>query len=109
MMTPEEHEQELQRLERELRQKETELRLRELESESNQQVQLYQTTKVRHNHQENQRGGGLWKSRAVLGLKLFGVGVIAIALVRVASVVANLLIVGTLLFVGYKLFFEKKK
>jgi hypothetical protein len=107
-MIPEEHARELERIEREIRQREIESRLRESESKSNkQEIQFYQTTRVPN--QDKQAKGKLWKPKVILGLKLFGVGVVAIALVRVASVVANLLIVGTLLFVGYKLFFEKKK
>jgi hypothetical protein len=108
-MTPEEHSKELERIEREIRQRETESRLRDLESKSNkQEIQFYQTSRVPHNQSE-QAKGKLWKPKVILGLKLFGVGVVALALVRVAVVVANLLIVGTLLFVGYKVFFDKKK
>lgn len=106
-MTPEEHARELERIEREIRQREIESRLRESES-TKQEIQFYQTTRVPHNQSE-QAKGKLWKPKVILGLKLFGVGVVALALVRVAAVVANLLIVGTLLFVGYKVFFEKKK
>ncbi|MBF2063554.1 MAG: hypothetical protein IGS39_03855 [Calothrix sp. C42_A2020_038] len=104
-MTPEEHQQELQRLERELRQKETELRLRELESKINQEdVNFYQTTKIK----DKETGAKLWQSRAIIGLKLFGLLVVGIALVRVASFLASALIVSTLVFVGYKLFLEKR-
>jgi Flp pilus assembly protein TadB len=109
MKSPEEREQELQRLERELRQKETELRLRELDAEVNQEsVQLYKTTKVK-DQVNKQEKGRLWKGKAVLGLKLFGLGVVALIAVRVASVFANIFIVGALAFAGYKLFLEKKK
>ena len=101
-MTPEEHARELERIEREIRQRESESR------PGSQEIQFYQTTRVPHNQSE-QAKGGLWKPKVILGLKLFGVGVVALVLVRVAAVVANLLIVGTLLFVGYKLLFEKKK
>ncbi|BDA73552.1 hypothetical protein RIVM261_038140 [Rivularia sp. IAM M-261] len=101
-MTPEEHSIELERIENEIRQRESRSR------PDKQEIQYYQTTKVPHNQNE-QTKGKLWKPKVILGLKLFGVGVVAIALVRVAAVVANLLIVGTLLFVGYKVFFEKKK
>ncbi|BAZ08498.1 hypothetical protein NIES4071_03030 [Calothrix sp. NIES-4071] len=105
-MTPEEHARELERIERVHGVSRREIRQRESGSTSDkQEIQFYQTTKV----PDNQSKGGLLKPKVILGLKLFGVGVVAIALVRVAAVVANLLIVGTLLFVGYKLFFEKKK
>ncbi|MEA5574281.1 hypothetical protein [Calothrix sp. UHCC 0171] len=105
MKSPEEREQELQRLERELRQKETELRLKELDAEVNQKdIQFYQTKKVKEEVK-----GQLWKGKAVLGLKLFGLGVVALIAVRVASVFANIFIIGALAFAGYKLFLEKKK
>jgi Flp pilus assembly protein TadB len=105
MKSPEEREQELQRTERQLREKETELRLRELESQITQEkAQFYQTTKV-----DSQEKGKLWQGKAILGLKLFGLAVAAIIAVRVASFVASAVIVGTLVFVGYKLFLDKKK
>lgn len=106
MKSPEEREQELERLEKELRQKETELRLRELDAQVNEdKIQFYKTTKVK---EQDKQGGKLWQSKAILGLKLFGIAVVAIIAVRVASVVASAVIVGTLVFVGYKLFLEKK-
>jgi Flp pilus assembly protein TadB len=109
MKSPEEREQELQRIERELRQRETELRLRELDSEVNQEaVKLYKTTKVK-DQVKNQEKGQLWKGRAVLGLKLFGLGVAALIAVKVAAVFANVFIVVALAFAGYKLFLQKKK
>jgi hypothetical protein len=101
-MTPEEHAKELERIEREIRQRESG------SVPDSREIQFYQTTKVPHNQSEPAKGA-LWKPKVILGLKLFGVGVVALALVRVASVVANFLIVGTLIFVGYKLFFDKKK
>jgi Flp pilus assembly protein TadB len=109
MKSPEEHEQELQRIERELRQKETELRLRELDREVNQEpVKLYKTTKVK-DQVKDQEKGQLWKGKTILGLKLFGLGIVALIAVRVAAVFANVFIVGALAFAGYKIFFEKKK
>lgn len=104
MRSPEEREQELQRIEKQLREKETELRLRELESQITQEkAQLYQTTKV------DSLEKGQWQGKAILGLKLFGLTVAAIIAVRVASFVASAVIVAALVFAGYKLFFDKKK
>jgi Flp pilus assembly protein TadB len=105
MKSPEEREQELQRIEKQLREKETELRLRELESQITQEkAQFYQTSKV-----NSQEKGKLWQGQAILGLKLFGLAVVAIIAVKVASFAASAVIVGTLVFVGYKLFFGSKK
>jgi TolA-binding protein len=105
MKSPEEHEQELQRLEKQLRERETELRLRELESQITQEkAQFYQTTKV-----DSLEKGKMQQGKVILGLKLFELAVVGIILVRVASFVASAVIVGTLVFVGYKLFFDKKK
>ncbi len=104
MKSPEEREQELQRLEKQLRQKETELRLRELESQiAQEKAPLYQTRKV------DSIELGKLQGRAILGLKLFGLTVVAIIAVRVASFAASAVIVATLVFIGYKLFFDNKK
>ena len=103
--SPDDYNNELERRERELRQKELELRLRELDSDVNaKNIQFYQTAKHQPEKLENP-----WKPKVILGLKLFGLGVAALVAVKIASVLAGVVIVGMLAFVAYKLFFDNKK
>ncbi len=103
--SPDDYNNELERRERELRQKELELRLRELDSDVNgKNIQFYQTDK----HQP-EKLDKLWVPKVILGLKLFGLGVAALVAVKIASVLAGVVIVGMLAFVAYKLFFDNKK
>ncbi|MEM7554166.1 MAG: hypothetical protein AAF378_08695 [Cyanobacteria bacterium P01_A01_bin.84] len=105
MTSSEEREKDLERRERELRQKETEIRLRELESEIiHKDANFHQTYKPKTEEPQ----GKLWKKQAILGLKLFGLGVAVFAAVKLASVVAGFVIVGTLGFITYKFFFESR-
>lgn len=106
MNSPENYEQQLQDRERQLREKEAELRLRELETEtSDQDPKFYRTVK----HQSENTEQPVWQKKTVLGLKLFGLGVVALVAVRLAATLAGFLIVGALIFAGYKLFFDNKK
>ncbi len=104
MKSPEDKYKEIERIERQLREKETESRLRELENEINaKDAKVYKT--VKHQAEASER---LWQKKVVLGLKLFALAVVAIVAVKIASVLAGIVIVGLLTFVAYKLFFDSK-
>ena len=104
MKSPEDKYKDIERIERQLREKETELRLQKLETEINAKDANYKTVKHQPETSEAMR-----QKKVVLGLKLFAIAVVAIVAVKVASVVACIVIVGLLSFVGYKLFFSSKK
>ncbi|KYC43791.1 hypothetical protein WA1_01105 [Scytonema hofmannii PCC 7110] len=102
MKSPDDKYKDLERVERQLREKETELRLRELENQINaDNAKVYQT--VKHQPETSEK---LWQKKAILGAKLFALGVIAIVAVKVASALAGVVIIGLLGFVAYKLFFD---
>ncbi|MEA5515047.1 hypothetical protein [Nodularia sp. UHCC 0506] len=92
---------ELKQRERKLREREVELRLREMEADINPPV--HQT--VKHQPEKFQKP---WMKKAVLGGKLFLLGVAALVAVRIASAVAGIMIISALVWISYKLFFESK-
>lgn len=103
MKFEEERQKELEQRERILREKEVELRLREMEQQiSPQDVAFHKTVK----HQPEQKP---WMKKVILGAKLFGLGVAALVAVRIASVLAGLIIIATLGWVTYQLFFAARK
>jgi Flp pilus assembly protein TadB len=106
MKSPDDYDEMMQRIERQIREKETKHVVPQGRKEEHkiQEVKLHNTTK-----HETENSGKLWQKKAVLGLKLFGLAVVAIVAVRVASFLAGAVIVGALVFVSYKLFFENKK
>jgi hypothetical protein len=71
-------------------------------------IQFYRTTKVK-DRDKNGEKSPLLKSRAILGVKLVGLAIVAVIVVQVASFVATSIIVAALVFAGYKLFFDKPK
>ncbi|MEB3179829.1 MAG: hypothetical protein VKL59_12445 [Nostocaceae cyanobacterium] len=95
----------LERRERLVREIETELRLRELEAEINPVNQTIHKT-VKHQPKESRK---IWLQKAVLGLKLLAVGVLALVAAKLASFLAAAIIILTLMFVSYKLFFSSEK
>ncbi|MBF2005821.1 hypothetical protein ACF3DV_17905 [Chlorogloeopsis fritschii PCC 9212] len=95
----------LQRIEHQLRQKETEQRLQELEAEIHaKDINVYKPIK-----DKPEASGKLRQTQVILGLKLFAFAIVTIAAVKIASVLAGVIIVGTIGFVAYKLFFTEKK
>ncbi|GAB1539375.1 hypothetical protein NUACC21_20410 [Scytonema sp. NUACC21] len=104
MKSPDDKYKDLERVERQLREKDTEMRLRELETQmSAEDAKVYQT--VKHQSEGSEK---LWQKKAVLGAKLFALGVVTIVAVKVASFFAGIVIIGLLSFVTYKLFFDSK-
>ncbi|WP_413174651.1 hypothetical protein [Anabaena azotica] len=96
MTSPDEHNRELQR--------KVEMRLREMEDRIHAtDTPLYETEK--HQPENSQKSG---MKKLILGAKLFGLAVATLVAVRVASVVAGVVIFGALAFLGYKLFLESK-
>jgi Flp pilus assembly protein TadB len=103
--SPEDKYENLERIERQIREKETELRLRHLEDRVNaDNAKVYPT--VKHQPEKSEK---LWQKKAILGAKLFALGVMAIVAVKVASFLAGIVIIGLLGFVAYKLFFDQNK
>nr|WP_243146825.1 hypothetical protein [Scytonema sp. UIC 10036] len=81
------------------------MRLRELDNQMNaDNAEVYQTVKHQSKNFEKP-----WQKKAILGAKLFALGVIAIVAVKVASFIAGIVIIGLLGFVAYKLFFDQKR
>jgi len=95
----------LERRERMVREIETELRLRELEAEINPEHQKIHKT-VKHKPKESRK---ILLQKAVLGLKLLAVGVLALVAAKLASFLAAAIIILTLMFVSYKLFLNSPK
>ncbi|MEH1886763.1 DUF3040 domain-containing protein [Nostoc sp.] len=103
-MTSESNRQkELEHRERLLREREVELRLREMETN------IHATDAAFHQTVKHQPDEKPWMKKLILGGKLFALGVVALVAVRIASVLAGLIIVGALGWVSYKLFLESKK
>jgi hypothetical protein len=97
--------EELEQRERQLREKEVELRLREMEQQiSASDVPLYKT--VKHQREKSQKP---WMKKLILGGKLFAVSVAALVAVRIASVLAGVVIIVVLGWVSYQLFFASPK
>lgn len=107
MESESDRQKELEQRERILRQREVELRLREMESNiQNPDTPVHRT--VKHQPENSPKP---WMKKAILGAKLFAIGVAALVAVRVASVLAGVVIVAVLGWISYKLFFDfpKKK
>jgi hypothetical protein len=105
MNSEEEPRQQLEQQERLLREKEVELRLREMDANIyNSQEPFYQT--VKHQPENSQKP---WVKKAILAGKLFALGVAALVAVRIASAIAGIIIVASLVWISYKLFFESQK
>jgi hypothetical protein len=96
-MTPQdEHNREMQRR--------VERRLQEMDNLINaKDAPFYETQK--HQPEKSQKP---WMRKAIFGAKLFGLAVLTIVAVRVASFVAGIVIFGALAFLVYKLFLESK-
>ncbi|WGV28887.1 hypothetical protein [Halotia branconii] len=96
--------QELEQQERILREREVELRLRKMEADIHiPNASIHQT--IKHQPENSSQP---WMKKVILGGKLFALGVAALVAVRIASVLAGILIVAVLVGVSYKLFFESK-
>jgi ferritin-like metal-binding protein YciE len=96
MKSPYEHNQDIQR--------QLEKRLRELDDQINDIDQpVYKTQK--HQPEQSQKP---WLRKIILGGKFFGLAVATIVAVRVASVLAGIIIFGALAFLFYKLFLESQ-
>lgn len=94
MKSPHEHNQDIQR--------QVEKRLREIDDQINTVDQpVYQTQK----HQPEQKP---WLRKVIIGGKFFALAVATLVAVRVASVLAGVVIFGALAFLVYKLFLESK-
>ncbi|WP_353932463.1 hypothetical protein WJM97_07725 [Okeanomitos corallinicola TIOX110] len=96
MTSQDEHNREMQRR--------VEKRLREMENMMNiEETPFYETQK--HQPEKNQKS---WMRKVILGAKLFGLLVVTIVAVRVATFIAGFVIFGALAFLVYKLFLESK-
>ncbi|MBD2690262.1 hypothetical protein [Anabaena catenula] len=96
MKSPDEHNQEIQR--------QVEKRLREMDDQIHAiDAPFYKTQK--HQPEQSQKP---WLKKVILGGKFFGFAVAALVAVRVASVLAGIVIFGALAFLTYKLFLESK-
>jgi hypothetical protein len=96
MTSQDEHNRELQR--------KVEMRLREIDNQINPtEAPVYQT--VKHQPENSQKP---WMRKVILGAKLLGFAIATLVAVRVASVLAGVVIFGALAFLTYKLFLESK-
>ncbi|MBW4613126.1 MAG: DUF3040 domain-containing protein [Desmonostoc vinosum HA7617-LM4] len=96
--------EELEQRERLLRQREMELRLREMEAKIHDpDAPFYQT--VKHQQPNSQKP---WMKKFILGAKLIAIGVTVLIAVRIAAILAGIIIVAALTFVSYKLFFDSQ-
>lgn len=108
MKSPEDKSRELARREQELRERENWLRLQEIEAELQQgEPPLYQTVPLQEASSE--KPVKQWKQKLILAAKFFGLVIVAVAAVKVAAWMANLVIVGLVAFAGYKLFLEPQR
>jgi Flp pilus assembly protein TadB len=105
MKSPEDYDKDLQRIERLLQEKEKRMQVPQSNSENySKNAKLYKTVK----HQP-ENSGNLLQKKVILGLKLFGLAVATIVAVRIASIVAGIVIAGVLTFIAYKMFFHSEK
>lgn len=96
MTSQDEHNREMQRR--------VEKRLREMENMMNiEEAPFYGTQK--HQPENTQKS---WMRKAIFGAKLFGVFVLTIVAIRIASALVSVVIFGALAFLVYKLFLESK-
>lgn len=105
MTSESDRQRELEHRERVLREREVELRLREMETDIHAPNAAFHQT-VKHQPENSQKP---WMKKAILGGKLFALGVVALVAVRIASVLAGFIIVGAMGWMSYKLFLESKK
>lgn len=104
-MTPQNHnENELRRREQELQERERAIRLRELEAEIN-QPPLHQTQK----HKPTESSLRRWYGKLANVAKFLVLVVAVVLTIRIATSLAFVLMVGTVAWVAYKLFFEEKR
>ncbi|MEH2155296.1 DUF3040 domain-containing protein [Nostoc sp.] len=96
---------ELDRRKRLLREQEVELRFREMETNIHPTDAAFHQT-VKHQPENSHKS---WMQKVILGGKLFALGVVALVVVRIASVVAGFIIIAALGWMSYKLFLESKK
>lgn len=104
MTSQDDRHQELEQRERILREREVELRLREMEHQIHSSDTPFHKT-VKHQSDNSHKP---WMKKVILGAKLFALGVAALVAVRVASVLAGVVIIAILGWLCYKLFFESK-
>ncbi|OUL30308.1 DUF3040 domain-containing protein [Nostoc sp. 106C] len=97
--------QDLEQRERKLRQREVELRLREMERDINRPNPPFHQT-VKH---QSEKFSQPWMKKAILGLQLFGIGVVVLVAVRIAAAVAGIVMFAALAWMAYKLFLESPK
>ncbi|NET69939.1 MAG: hypothetical protein F6K62_02485 [Sphaerospermopsis sp. SIO1G2] len=96
MALPDEHNREIQ--------ERVEARLREMENMMNTgEEPVYQTRK--HQPEKSQKP---WLRKVILGAKLFGLFVVTIVAIRIASMLVSVVIFAALGFLVYKLFLESK-
>ncbi|MBE9038220.1 DUF3040 domain-containing protein [aff. Roholtiella sp. LEGE 12411] len=105
MTSQDDRHKELERRERTLREREMEVRLREMEADIRASNAPFHKT-VKHQPENSSK---LWIKKAILGGKLFALGVAVLIAVRIASVMAGIIIVAALTWISYKLFFESPK
>ncbi|WP_193197026.1 DUF3040 domain-containing protein [Nostoc sp. MG11] len=98
---------EIEQRERTLREREMQVRLREMEADIHASDAPFHKT-VKHKHQLENSSKSLMK-KLILAGKLFALGVAVLVAVRIASVVAGIIIVAALTWISYKLFFESPK
>jgi len=91
--------------ERELRQRQVDIRLGEMEADIHgNNTPIYKT--VKHQPENSQK---LSTKKVILAAKLVAIGVAALVAVKIASIVAGIMIVTALTVISYKLFFYSKK
>jgi hypothetical protein len=105
MTSQDDRHKELEQRERILREREIELRLREMEADIHAPNAPFHKT-VKHQPENFPKP---WVKKVILGTKLFVIGVTALIAVRIASVLAGIIIVAGLGWMSYKLFLESKK
>lgn len=102
MNSPDDHENEFQRLERELQERERAIRLREIEAEINQpQLPVHQT----HKHQPPEISRNRYRQLLNVGKFLVLVVVVAVSF-KIATWLASIILVGGVAWIAYKLFLE---
>ncbi|TAE60320.1 MAG: hypothetical protein EAZ76_16710 [Nostocales cyanobacterium] len=96
MKSPDKHNREMQNR--------VEQRLREIENMMNiEKVPFYETRK--HQPENTQKP---WLRKVIFGAKLFGLFVLTVVAIRIASALVSIVIFGALAFLMYKLFLESK-
>jgi Protein of unknown function (DUF3040) len=96
---------ELEQRERILREREMEVRLREMETDIRASDTPFHQT-VKHQLEKSPKP---WMKKLILGGKLLALGVAVLVAVRIASVLAGIVIVAALTWISYKLFLESSK